>query len=118
MNWTQIQKDNPFAWEKLVGWHETELNYREIDHPDVWATASPPTHNELRHLYDFFDEQGVYVTINTTLMPLTTDSTRFFEWYVETVHSGSTNAEIYNTRQEAEQEAFLKAFQILETKLT
>jgi len=70
-----------------------------------------------RNLYDFFDYWDIHVCVNTMLRPFTTDSKRVFAWDIDTEHESFNDHEMYDTRYEAEDEAFNKAFQVLEQKL-
>jgi len=106
MNWEEISKKHPEALNELVKWS----SLRESKHQETWLSP-------YRAFYDFFDEQEIYVAITTLLKPHTDDSTRFFEWDIDIEYDTFMDYELYNTRQEAEEMAFLKAFKILEEKL-
>lgn len=98
MNWNEIDNKYPKAYKEFGNW---------ID-KDGYDTD--------RDLYDFFDEQGIYIHIYNT---------RILAWYweIEEYRNGRLyNEDIecpisYKSRKEAEEQAFLKAFFILEEKL-
>jgi len=100
-NWRQIENKYPKAYALWM----------QFDSPEAKICVT------YRDLYDFFDEQGIYVAITTLLKPHTDDSTRFFEWDIDIEYETFMDYELYNTRQEAEEAAFLQAFEILEEKL-
>ena len=76
-----------------------------------------------RDLFDFFDEQGIYININLSYV---SDEGFWFEYEIDTFNKKtdccsmdeSDYEEPYKTttRTEAEEQAFLKAFEILEDK--
>lgn len=96
MNWREIKEKYPKAVEVL----------RDTEHYDL---AEP------RRLYDFFDEQGLHISINydnrlfSNLITNENSETEGDYW----VDAGYD----YPTRTEAEEQAFIKAFEILEAKL-
>ena len=108
MNWEKIREKYPKAWDLLIINHATHNAWGEIDSPEVWD-ISKITSWELRHLYDFFDEQGIIIEIKW----YKTDF-RYNIWFNDYVR----NAQHRKTRTEAEEQAFLKAFEILEEKLS
>jgi hypothetical protein len=58
-----------------------------------------------RFMYEFFDEQGMYISINNTI-----DS--YFEFSV----NDAVSVKNFEKRVEAEREAFLSAFELTESK--
>lgn len=73
---------------------------------------------KLRDLYDFFDEQEIYISIcNYIANPVK------FDFYIQIkftkLFAGEDydSKDLYKTRIEAEEKAFEKAFEILEEKL-
>lgn len=100
----------PMAWDKLVKFHETK--YPEIDHPNIWGIAIEITSVELRSLYEFFDENEIYVMI---IRP-----ERFYDfagWGYEVQHITRDRHYGYPRRIVAEYMAFEYAFIQLENKL-
>jgi hypothetical protein len=99
MNWKEIKEKYPTALEKLV------------------KDEFPIAVYYLRDLYDFFDKQNILIEISVRAG----ESMPFF-YEIEYISSEMIweceNDDLkYKTRQEAEQHAFLRAFEILEDKL-
>jgi hypothetical protein len=102
MNWELVREKYPKAWQKLRDW---DFKRPAINHP--------------RRLYDFFDEQGIYINISRYFQPLGS--------YIEWVAIIDTEDDFrvaylnkrggYPTRTEAEEKAFEKAFEILEGRI-
>jgi len=68
MNWKEIAENNPKAWAALFVYHDKlftgnhESGY--IDHPNMWPTDGHVlTHEELRHLYEFFDGYKIFLIV-------------------------------------------------------
>ena len=101
MNWKEINNKYPKASNK---WNDWSKNY-----PLQYVCSSD---NELRILYDFFDEQGIYI------FPL-----RGYYHFkglglgYEIQENRRHRQHGFKTRKETEQAAFEKAFEILENKL-
>jgi hypothetical protein len=89
MNWKELNLSSEV--EKLCN----DFKYRTVA-------------NFNRLLFDFFDEQGIIVEIE-------------YNWgtlkFNPIVNSDDVSVTEYETRQEAEEKAFKKAFQLLEEKL-
>lgn len=97
MNWNKIKEKCPKGYEKYALWQ----NYQKI---------APQKTFFIRDLYDFFDEQGIYIEIRFNIFR------QGFGFYI----IGKWKPVLfsnYNTRTEAEEKAFEKAFEILEDKL-
>ena len=96
-----------------MNWTEIKVKYRSaflIFH--LWNQES--THAVDRDLYDFFDEQGIYITISAR--PLHDELPIEYWLYVivgKDIREISSNRD---TRFEAEEAAFNKSFEILEEK--
>ena len=115
MDWDKIAKDYPKAWRSMCKYGHAE----EIDGEDVEQGAWDFVYDE-RHLYDFFDDNGVYIEIGVTRTPNLT-------WSCET--SIKTNTEhmdgyivipfgrLFPSRTKAEEAGFTDAFGILERRL-
>ena len=114
MDWEQIKKDTPKAFEKLIKWLDCSVEV-EIEGEDLVSyTKALPTHHilnkeimPLRRLYDFFDEQGIFICI------LPAFSGWDWEVYVDDKWIDSSDIKNEN-RKEAEADAFERAFFILE----
>ena len=69
-------------------------------------------------LYDFFDEQGIYIAMETWYVDSAeqpTDIPKFIP-NIGGIGIDFAYADGYKTRKEAEEQAFLKAFEILENQ--
>ncbi len=64
---------------------------------------------ECRDLFDFFDEQGIYISLHHIEGE--------FIYEIEDGNYFNDDAEYESTRTEAEEKAFEKAFELLENKL-
>ena len=98
MNWTNIREQYPKAYEKFS---EKFMAF------ELCST-------ELRMLFDFFDEQGIYIAVDHDL-----EFDNMWWWYInrtDEICEANDNEE-YKTRTLAETEAFTKAFEILEKLL-
>ena len=95
MNWTLIKEKCPKAFKKLK--QDRPFDYHQ--HP--------------RDLYDFFDEQGIYIEILKMFDGNYTTPTGFY-FYIDDYTRDEYSAD---TRTLAEEQAFLKSFEILEDKL-
>ena len=96
MNWNEIKEKYPKAFENLF---ESGM-YHFDGHP--------------RDLYDFFDERGIYVDVR----PFYYDQLFFITGILTFVTDVAIDwTEKADTRTEAEEKAFEKAFEILENKL-
>ena len=114
MNWKQIKKKYPKAWDLLRKSHSTIEVWGHIDHPDVWdMDGLDMAPYELRHLYDFFDEQGIYLYVFITENP--DNGNRYWDWqvFIDGECFGSSEVE-EPTRKEAETAMYNEAFKILE----
>ena len=104
MDHIKTKEQFPEAWEKFIEWSGLRLSWHPFD-----------SHNQLRIIYDFFDENGIIIEIGVdcTMEPkycykvhehIETD----LEW-----HSPKWS-DLYLHRSEAESDAFEAAFKILE----
>ena len=119
MNWTLIKEKYPKAHKKLGEWLDWDKHLEKYQHL---------LHND-RDLYDFFDEQGIYITVMYDgLAPFQAQITQEgksengseYIWHLPDFRFSDTWKNYYKkykTRTEAEEQAFLKAFSILEEKL-
>ena len=97
IDWKKIKQDCPKAWGKIKTYN--------------FQTNS-------RTLYDFFDEQGINV------FPMINIETLLFSYEIwdqknqeSFVYNDDVDEWNFKNRKQAEQAAFLKAFEILEEKL-
>ena len=98
MKWKEIKDKYPKAFD---AWETDDIN--KI-HPHDWCLRCA--------LYDFFDEQSIYVSISHN------EVARKFHYDISTkpMSDDITSRSIY-TRAEAEKAAFNKAFEVLEKTL-
>ena len=89
MNWKIIKEKYPKAYELAL------------------KNSNPAFCDRL--LYDFFDSQGIYAIINRS------PADNEFFWSID-IGKDFCDGDYTNTRTEAEEQAFLKAFEILEDK--
>ena len=99
MNWKEINEKWPKAYSLFMSARFDRLiAYRKFEVPNDY----------IGDLYDFFDEQGIIIEIMWYHKDF-----RMNVWYNKEVKFAGH----LNSRQEAEEAAFLKAFEILEEKL-
>lgn len=99
MNWQEV-KLSPEA-EKLYN----DFKYRTVVNFD-------------RLLYDFFDEQGIKIFIKPARPDVPFPNVLLYKWEIQNfLDLDETDFKKYPTRTEAEEQAFLRAFEILEEKL-
>ena len=100
MNWNSVKKDTPKAFKKFAKWVDAESK-------DILQFELMMILKNERDLYDFFDEMGVFICI------LPAFSGWDWEVYVDDEWIDSSDIKNEN-RKEAEEEAFKRAFFILE----
>ena len=124
MNWTEIKEKYPKAWDKLFEMFDEGVLENEIVFDNEPSYISDIIRFEKnvpllfgRLLYDFFDEQGVYVEIFRAFSY--TNKLQYWDWGVgNDDHFNAITGEVEEpTRTEAEGKAFEKAFKILEGEL-
>lgn len=122
IDWTLIKNKFPKAFEKFQG--DKDNSYWDVvvtskgnSYLTIFSGEMQDykegmyTHFYERSLYDFFDEEGIFIAI-------TRDNA-----FGNEVHNGLgdifyENKDWFPERIEAEEEAFTKAFELLEEKLT
>ena len=121
MNWNKIKKKYPKAWGKLKNEHSIAFSvwdneYRLISEDCAGEFSEDKCSFNIRVLYDFFDEQGVYIIIDIEFHNM---KNRWDFTLLDNDDYDLTkdNCYDYKTRTEAEEQAFEKAFEILEEKL-
>ena len=125
MNWTEIEKKYPNSSDACHDWFEKQwsvileinndgrLGYKITDGVHAVEMFIPLYGN--RWLYDFFDEQGIYIGLDYHY------AVGLARWFSLTIIYDKEHYEDEldtGIRKEAEYAAFLKAFEILEEKLT
>ena len=136
MNWRKIKEKYPKAFRKYAIWKWQDENPKILENGNIFfeqvfvesrmiATAEMKLQDEIaiRLWYDFFDEQGIYIEIT---LAHTKDWDIWFEYLICSKKlkddfcsmDEPDYCEPYKTktRIEAEEQAFLKAFEILEKK--
>ena len=101
MNWNEIKEKYPKAYEKYAMWHNYKNPNRIIKKREC----------DDRDLYDFFDEQGLCITVRPWNLRL--DKWLYTIWNIDE----DTTLIAHPTRTEAEEKAFVKSFEILEARL-
>ena len=96
MNWKIIKEKYPKAHKYL------------FDHCKVAIDI-----DKSRFLYDFFDEQDIYIMM---ILEWDFDNKKRWDFWIDYVEK-RIDSGLYDTRTEAEEQAFLRAFKILEDKL-
>ena len=110
MNWNKIKEQYPKAIELLDDWVYE-------NHPDIAFK------NIFYFLEYFFDEQGIYIDVQPNLITPDLINKRKLKFSCEVyTNQGEFLYEecgktFWDTRTEAEEKAFEKAFEILELKL-
>jgi len=140
MNWNKIKEKHPKAFRLWLDSEDYKAEPVVVEYSreskDIYlADADNQTTFlcELRDLYDFFDEQGIYINIfEAGILTGKIKDYENFRWIITTNFRTDKDAgkweetTIYNhdyplskkiTRTEAEEQAFTKAFSILEDKL-
>ena len=92
-----------------------DFNKIKTDYPrtyKIWKGSEYYDLKNERRLYDFFDENGIYVIIDD-----------IWEWYIKVDEYGDGRylyeaMGVCDSRTECEEEAFEKAFEILNDKLS
>jgi len=115
MNWNLIKEKYPESFH-LAKWFWLGQTHLE---PFEEFNIVPRMRANPRFLYDFFDEQGIFITVSYDR------AYQFFWWQITNEDAKCENMywthppseAIYKTRTEAEEQAFLRAFKILEEKL-
>ena len=118
MDWKQLKNDYSKAFEKLIKWLDCSVEV-EIEGEDLVSyTKALPTHHiinkeimTLRRLFDFFDEQGLYIYIHPSIMP--TDA-KYCTYSILQDDANSMSSTYTENRKATEKTAFTKAFEILE----
>ncbi len=115
MNWNKIK---PKAHKQFKKWVTKNIAwYDGFCWDEIYGDF------EERHFYDFFDGQGIYISIKYDCRWKNPDSTdseviSFWDWEIDDSLNNLGSSDVEEpTRAEAEEKAFEKAFGILENKL-
>ena len=112
MNWKQISEQYPKAWEKWFGKNKLSFEHKSFGYDYLSSD---------RDLYDFFDQEGIIVQVDYMM------GERNFSYSIYILPKEINFAILgdlsgfnkhWSTRTEAEQQAFTKAFSILEERLS
>ncbi len=116
MNWEKIANNYPLAMEKMMiwfGWKPfwSEIRQKYLSNYDLLQIMLSNGKFHFRDLYYFFDELKIIVLID-----------EIFRWTIQyDLTNGDYNledsTELFDKRIEAEENAFDKAFEILNYKL-
>ena len=127
MNWIKLAKDYPLAYKHMED--NFKCLHTKKSHPvltsqelvDPLFKAEPTItvkHPLLRDLYSFFDKEGIIVSIEYESSHVN-NTIHFFDWEIlyDDELLGS-DLMLSKQRVDTETEAFTKAFEILELRLT
>jgi hypothetical protein len=128
MNWEEIKEKYPKPFEKFSKWYWREMKFEMLENGTLYfeqvfdggksyatTTISVKDIVKSRRWYDFFDEQGIYIEIY--VLEINDDFTAS-DWQYDIANESNMIEDIdYPTRTEAEEQAFIQAFEILENKL-
>ncbi len=110
MNWNKIKEKYPKAQKQFKKWVNKNVAWYDGFCWDEQYGDFPE-----RELYDFFDEQGIYIAVDIYYSG--GDGLRFLAYNFQ-VKDMDIDFEVNeSTRTLAEEKAFEKAFEILEDKL-
>ena len=112
MNWKEIEEIYPKAWDKLCQFHNEDENSGFIDHPAVWGMGGLEMDKwEFRHLYDFFDNNNIFIAV----YPLFDVDLGSFCWDITNIDVCVNGTDpLIKNRTMAEEQAFERAFELLE----
>lgn len=122
MNWEKIKKDCPLSWKLLdktlggIGIYDGELHPIFTDGVNSVLQAR----YEIRNLYDFFDEKGVYPAVYL-IRDLTTY--KYNIWIGKIIYGKEQRLSYvdsknrYHSREETEIPTLTRSFSILESQL-
>ena len=111
MNWNEIKEKYPKVYRLAKMWWIDEADLSQFEPFEL----NEGINVNFRYLYDFFDEQKIIIDIGYHRLSMYS----FMIFDNDSIVFGrDDNPELgYLTRTEAEQAAFEKAFEILESKL-
>lgn len=113
----KLHQDYPLAMQYMAD--NFKCLYTVAVNPPSRGGMAPATYGKIKHplkrdLYDFFDEEEIFISINRE----DHDFKKYFDWDI--LHDKQYKVELSfpETRSEAETKAFEQAFEILELRLT
>jgi len=106
MNWKEIKEKYPKAWEKACKWGFAEGWDTELEEGEMTFDFYP------MNFFYFFDEQGIHIEIEYD--PNFNGKSPLWGWLIYDLEGYVDNKIGFNSRKEAEEQAFLKAFELLE----
>lgn len=128
MNWTKLHTDYPKAYKHMennfkclytIKMFDGELvsNYSDVlplpKGEFVTDKSCTIIHPLKRDLYDFFDSEGIVIGISN----IGVECEFPFSWEIDIDYVGGISTMGNKTRSQAETEAFIKAFKILNDRL-
>jgi len=136
MNWNEIKEKYPKAINVFIEWRMRNNAFKFLEKrfcvtqygfaieclikragfqgKDIESWVCYDRHQDddgNRFLYDFFDKQGIYISIIRNL------GDNDFFYHVDIEKRIVKDGDYFSTRTKAEEAAFLKVFEILESKL-
>lgn len=117
MNWEEIKEKYSKSFELLIKNHNLDYYTDETQFNNKLYYNLVDFHEEfnIRDLYDFFDEQGLYIDIDCESIVKTP---LHWTFTIDKKGKGHSGEEVgYINRKEAEKVAFEKAFELLEERL-
>lgn len=112
IHFKSLAQENPNTFSKLLDWYGVPLFTKASLIKDVSRTGDMMFNTnfitimnprQVRDLYDFFDDNGITITINKTM------DNKWY-WFIGGLLGGGAE---YNSRIEAESKAFTHAFKQL-----
>lgn len=112
MNWKEIKEKYPKAFDL---WEDYSWWFQYWDDKAHHIEGIGVEHNDIRGLYDFFDEKKIYIELSIDYEEEPKHKLLVgYEVLSPIDFSHDTGIREHATRAEAESEAFTKAFEILE----
>ncbi len=120
MNWKEIKEKHPKAFALLIKWLACTVEVKIEDDELVTYLPVTPVHRitkretmPLRRLYDFFDEQEIYIDVNYNR-----ENRLRFAYAIHLPEQGKiiNSPDEVPERTEMETAAFTKSFELLEFK--
>jgi hypothetical protein len=110
MNWENIKAKYPKAFYSHHKWsYDENCAYPEGKYPPI--VLKELLRYNLRNLYDFFDGEGIRINVESMM-----GDKAMFRTHVYSLFAPTEDSTWCYARTEAEEQAFIKAFEILENK--
>jgi hypothetical protein len=123
MNWIEIKEKFPLAWVKFINenpYYEivsaTELGKLQVLQYELHGSPCLYHWFPFRNLYDFFDSEGIYISV-MVVESFDEGISAGYAINKEEQNNGMSETNM-NSRIQAEKSAFVEAFKLLEEKLT